>query len=310
MVGWEHPRVRLVVLNYNGGELVERCVDHLEGARLARRSPRARRRRQRLDRRLGGVGSPPALGCEVRRSPENVGLPGQQPRPARPRRRRLRRPDQQRRLRGARLPASPLVDALLERTRARRGVPEDRPRAPLRRCAHREPAVVGPGRSTVPRRARRAASRWPAASRWRDAHFGDGFHARGAGRRVGRHLPLDGRRRPASGSRSTVGEDARSRPPVGPDAGAPSTVADGRAPRGRCEVGPDRRSGSTSSSALTATTSSTTSARASSRAGYGGDRGFLERDTGQYEAAADVFAWCGAGVLFRPAYLARRRPLR
>ena len=38
--------------------------------------------------------------------------------------------------------------------------------------------------------------------------------------------------------------------------------------------------------------------------GYVGDRGFLERDVGQYDVAQDVFAWCGAGVLFRPEYLA------
>jgi GT2 family glycosyltransferase len=38
--------------------------------------------------------------------------------------------------------------------------------------------------------------------------------------------------------------------------------------------------------------------------GWGADRGFLERDRGQYEEAQDVFAWCGAGVLFRPAMLA------
>jgi hypothetical protein len=37
--------------------------------------------------------------------------------------------------------------------------------------------------------------------------------------------------------------------------------------------------------------------------GYGGDRGFLERDDGQYEEAEDVFAWCGAAVLIRASYL-------
>ena len=36
---------------------------------------------------------------------------------------------------------------------------------------------------------------------------------------------------------------------------------------------------------------------------WGGDRGFLEPDVGQYDDAQDVFAWCGAGVLFRPDYL-------
>lgn len=38
--------------------------------------------------------------------------------------------------------------------------------------------------------------------------------------------------------------------------------------------------------------------------GYGADRGFLEPDTGQYDMAAEVFAWCGGSVLMRPAYLA------
>jgi GT2 family glycosyltransferase len=38
--------------------------------------------------------------------------------------------------------------------------------------------------------------------------------------------------------------------------------------------------------------------------GYGADRGFLEPDTGQYDAPAEVFAWCGGSVLFRPDYLA------
>ena len=37
--------------------------------------------------------------------------------------------------------------------------------------------------------------------------------------------------------------------------------------------------------------------------GFGGDRGYLERDEGQYEEAVDVFAWCGGSVLLRPAYL-------
>ncbi len=37
--------------------------------------------------------------------------------------------------------------------------------------------------------------------------------------------------------------------------------------------------------------------------GYGADRGFLEPDVGQYDAPAEVFAWCGGSVLFRPAYL-------
>ena len=38
--------------------------------------------------------------------------------------------------------------------------------------------------------------------------------------------------------------------------------------------------------------------------GAGADRGWLERDRGQYDEPAEVFAWCGGSVLFRPAYLA------
>jgi GT2 family glycosyltransferase len=37
--------------------------------------------------------------------------------------------------------------------------------------------------------------------------------------------------------------------------------------------------------------------------GYGGDRGFLEIDTGQYQESAEVFAWCGGAVLLRRSYL-------
>lgn len=36
---------------------------------------------------------------------------------------------------------------------------------------------------------------------------------------------------------------------------------------------------------------------------HGADRGYLEADDGQYETAEDVFAWCGAGVLLRREYL-------
>ena len=37
--------------------------------------------------------------------------------------------------------------------------------------------------------------------------------------------------------------------------------------------------------------------------GSGGDRGFMEVDRGQHDEPLDVFAWCGGSVLFRPAYL-------
>jgi hypothetical protein len=37
--------------------------------------------------------------------------------------------------------------------------------------------------------------------------------------------------------------------------------------------------------------------------GYGGDRGFLEQDRGQYEQPEEVFAWCGGAVLLSARYL-------
>jgi GT2 family glycosyltransferase len=39
------------------------------------------------------------------------------------------------------------------------------------------------------------------------------------------------------------------------------------------------------------------------KGGFGGDRGFLEVDEGQFEEPADVFAWCGGAVLLRRSYL-------
>jgi len=38
--------------------------------------------------------------------------------------------------------------------------------------------------------------------------------------------------------------------------------------------------------------------------GHGADRGWLQRDDGQFDEPVDVFAWCGGSVLFRPEYLA------
>ena len=37
--------------------------------------------------------------------------------------------------------------------------------------------------------------------------------------------------------------------------------------------------------------------------GFGGDRGFQERDRGQYDEPAEVFAWCGGAVLLKKQYL-------
>lgn len=39
--------------------------------------------------------------------------------------------------------------------------------------------------------------------------------------------------------------------------------------------------------------------------GHGADRGYLERDEGQFDQAEEVFAWCGAAVALSPEYLRR-----
>lgn len=39
------------------------------------------------------------------------------------------------------------------------------------------------------------------------------------------------------------------------------------------------------------------------KGGSAGDRGFLERDRGQFDESAEVFAWCGGAVLLRKEYL-------
>ena len=63
------PRVRVVVLNYDGGEMTLRCLDSAAPARLAARPPRGRARRQRLDRRHrrpGPSGRTPGRGASSR----------------------------------------------------------------------------------------------------------------------------------------------------------------------------------------------------------------------------------------------------
>ena len=39
------------------------------------------------------------------------------------------------------------------------------------------------------------------------------------------------------------------------------------------------------------------------RLGFAGDRGFMERDTGQFESSEEVFAWCGGAALLRASHL-------
>jgi GT2 family glycosyltransferase len=299
MVVVPFPRVRLVVLNYNGGELVVRCVEHLE--LLAWPPDRleivvvdnasvdgsaealARRPRVRLIRSPQNAGFPANnLGLRDLDGVDYVGLINNDA---------FATTDYLR----------PLVDMLLADDAMGAACPKIllAPRfldLRVHSPTHRPP---GDGRDLG---VRVSGIRIGAAERSGEAVFADGFHPpeRGAGAEAE--------------FRWTAGE-ALVRVPIDDDAVAPTVEVrlaadrpdvvklDGGAHVREAEVGRAPRwievelagepydvINNAGSDLVNGT--------------WGGDRGFLEPDVGQYDEARDVFAWCGAGVLLRPAYLA------
>jgi GT2 family glycosyltransferase len=299
MVVVPFPCVRLVVLNYNGGELVVRCVEHLE--RLAWPPDRleivvvdnasvdgsadvlARRPRVRL------IGSPQNAGFPA----NNLGLldldgidyvglvnndafatPGY---------------------------LQPLVDILTADARIGAACPKIllaprfldlRIHTPTRR-------PPGDGRDLG---VRVSGIRVGAAERSGDALFADGFHPpeRGAG---------------AEAEFRWTGGEALVRVPIAGDAVAPTAevmLAADRTVMVKLDGGADAREVEVGrvprwiEVGLAGEPYDVINNAGSDliNGSWGGDRGFLEPDVGQYDEARDVFAWCGAGVLFRPAYLA------
>ena len=176
--------VRVVVLNYNGGELTSRCLEQPRRARLAARSPRDRRRRQRLGGRqrrrgagalprrarlieaganlgfAGGTTSACATSPASTTSPCSTTTPTSSPAGSRRSSPRSRRP-------GAR--ARPA-----RRSSSRRRFVELTIASPTFVPGRGDPRELGVRVSGV---------RVDGVTRWRDAQFGDGFYGeeRGAG---------------------------------------------------------------------------------------------------------------------------------
>jgi GT2 family glycosyltransferase len=290
------PRVRLVVLNYNGGDLLERCVDHLEGLGWpADRLDLVVVDNASTDGSAERVGAHPRV--EVRRSQENLGFPGNN----------LALRD----LDGIDFVGlinndafvepgylEPLVEALLADEQLGAVCPKI-----VLAPRFGEVSVTSP-RWSVPGDPRSLGVRVSGVevagtARWRDAHLVDGFHAEEQSDEVGTFRWTDGAARLGA---PTEGGDTCARLLLSAPTTVTATVATAAATRS-VEVGPtpvwvDVELGEDRYDVINNVGSRV------ARGGYGGDRGFLERDTGQYEAPVDVFAWCGAGVLFRPAYLA------
>lgn len=294
------PRVRAVVLNWNGGRLVGEAVDAL----LASDWPAGRLEVVVVDN-ASTDGSDVALagrrGVEVRRSPTNAGFPANN----------LALRD----LDGVDYVAlvnndafvdpawlAPLVEALEADERLGAACPKLVFAPRFIEVGVRAPVVTAPG---DPRElsVRLSGVEVDGLDRWRHTWFGPGCHGPEAGGRAEPHfrwlageatvgLPLlDGTRAPCP-ARLRLAADR----PV---------VAELRWPGGgrAVEVGPGPRWFSVEA-AGPAFDVVQNAGSLLLEGGYGADRGFLQRDDGRFDEPVDVWAWCGGGVLLRPAYLA------
>jgi len=296
--GPEPSDVRIVVLNYNGGELTERCLRHLRQVELARGEVQlvcldngsTDGSIERVEegfpdvevRRLGHNGGFTAnnAGLEDLEGIRYVGLlnndafaePGW---------------------------LQPLVDAL-DDDPALGAVSSKLVLAPRFRSVAVQAPPFDPGptdRRTLGVMVRGAEV--DGVDVWRDAHLGEG----GWGREVDRQGPFEWSR-PDAVVRVPVPDDdrpvevvltlqARSEVTVVLDGGdGPVEVAVGPTPT---------RVGVTVTSPSYDVLNNVGSIVFDD--GAGADRGWLERDEGQYDEPAEVFAWCGGSVLLRPEYL-------
>jgi hypothetical protein len=290
------PCVRLIVLNYNGGELVERCVEHLEGLRW----PADRLELVVVDN-ASSDGSDRVLadraGVEVRRSPANVGFPGNNL--------ALRDLDDVDFVGLINNDAfvdpgylEPLVSALVDDPQLGAACPKI---LLASRFAEVEIHSTSWSAAGDPRQlgVRVADVEVGGASRWRDVHFEAGFHhEEGGDPAVGAFRWTDGAAR--LGVPAAERDDRARILLVGGGPGAVEIRSGGATQS--VEVGPAPRWVEVPLGAARYDVINNVGSRLA-RGGYAGDRGFLERDLGQYEEPVDVFAWCGAGVLFRTDYL-------
>jgi GT2 family glycosyltransferase len=292
------PRVRLVVLNYNGGDLVVRCVEHLENLdwpqdRLeivvvdnasADGSDQvlAERPRVRLIRSPRNLGFPANnLGLRDLDGVDYVGLVNNDA---------FATPGYLRPLVGA-LDSDPRVGAACPKIVLAPQFVDLRVHSPTHR-PQGDDRDVGVRISDV---------RVDGIAQWRHTLFGDGFFPPERG-------PAD-----EPEFRWTTG-NALVRVPVGPERPGRSCqvrVASDRELVVKLDGGADSREevvhpvptwievplGREPYDVINNVGSDLVNGS------WSGDRGFLEADVGQYDVAEDVFAWCGAGVLFRPGYL-------
>lgn len=308
MVTVPGPRVRLVVLNYNGGDLVVRCVDHLE--RLDWPADRleivvvdnastdgsadalAARRRVRLIRSADNRGFPANnLGLADLDDVDYVGLVNNDAFVTR----------------GY---LQPLVVALDADPRVGAACPKILLASRFRDLTLAAPTFVPPGDGRE-LAVRVSGVRVAGRDRSRHAIYAEGLFPpecggpgepefRWSGARARVRIPVDPTVAPEAGE-----HDA---PPAGAASlrlAAPRpvlvTLGGGAGPV-EAEVGPtpawvDVTLGGPPYDVVNNVGSDLVNGS------WGGDRGFLEPDTGQFDEPRDVFAWCGAGVLFRPAYL-------
>jgi GT2 family glycosyltransferase len=291
------PQIRLVVLNFNGGELVERCVDHLEALDW----PEDRleivvvdndshdgsadvfegRSRVRLIR-AGHNGGFPAnnLGLRDLDGVDYVGLINND---AFVERGYL----------------TPLVEALEASPAIGAACPKILLAHRFAPLTLRSPAsqVVGDARALG---VRISGVEVGGEDRWRHASWGPGFHG-----------PEQGEGALAS-FRWTTGEARLGVPLLADESSARlclsalrtmSVEIDAGSGPIDVEVGTEPVWVDVTVTAAPVDLINNVGSRLV-KGGYSGDRGFLEPDVGQYEEARDVFAWCGAGVLFRTEYLA------
>ena len=259
-----------------------------------------------------GCARRPAPGSGWSASPSNTGFPANNLGLARPRRRRLRRPGQQRRLRRARTTSRPWS------TRSR-PTPGSAPPAPgscsppaSSTSTSTPPTVQRARRPARPRRPhqrrrgrrrRRLAARpaSPRALATEEAGGGDESRFRWTAGHAVVRVPVGQPGEPTPGDGRGSGWPALRPVKVVLDAGGGGeTVEVGGRPRVVRRAARRRALRRHQQRRLRA------------RRGRLGPptAGFLQPDRGQFDERQDVFAWCGAGVLFRADYLARRRPLR
>ncbi|HEX5366962.1 MAG TPA: glycosyltransferase family 2 protein [Acidimicrobiales bacterium] len=289
------PRVRLVVLNYNGGDLVVRCVEHLERLDW----PEDRLEIVVVDN-ASTDGSDVAVGARPRvrlvRSPANLGFPGNNL--------AMRDLDDVDYVGLVNDDAfaepgylQPLVAALEADDTLGAACPKIL-LAPRFVDVH-----VGSPTRQVPNDGRDLGLRIDGLEvagrdRWRDAGFAEGWHLpeRGPAGREFRWSAGEALLRvPVEGTAATARLRLASDVPLVAwvDGGGAKCPVDVTPEPAWVEVpleGPRYDIVNNVGSVLV-------------EGGWGGDRGFLEPDVGQYDEPQDVFAWCGAGVLFPVAYL-------